>query len=349
MIIGRIFPVENGDTLGAARAFLGGLLEQGAAEALFIPVEMEAGRKTHPDAIREQGELAKSNPLLPVMTENAALALRQAMRREHDARIIAVLRPCEVRAVIELAKRGEIEMERLTIIGMDCLSTFTPEYIESASAAYPDDPAWLTREALRLASQGLVAPEGYRLACLLCDHPAADYQAAHVQIGLVGVDTTQLLVLADEIIDARLELEKLTARKATEREMGEREMALTQMGKRRRDAARRELQALGLIDGHQGVVRGYMDKCTLCGKCLDVCPVCSPELREAFKQGKQVFVAAFIDQSERLVSCSTCGMCQATCPEGIPLCAISYVLAQPIRDRMSYAPGRSVDEPLPWG
>lgn len=350
MIIGRIFPVENRDTLGAARDFLGGLLEQGAAEALFIPVEMEIGRSTHPDAVREQAGIARANPLLPVMTENAAVALRQAMRREHDARFIAVLRPCEVRAAIELAKRGEIEMERLTIVGMDCLSTYTPEYIEVTHAAHPDDPDWLSREALRMASLGVVAREGYRFACMLCDRPSADYQAVDIQVGLVGVDTARhLLVLADAETDARLGLEKLTERKATEQEMGEREVVLAQLSKRRQEAARDELRTFGLADGHLGVIRGYLNKCTLCGECLDACPICSQELRQALKQGKQAFIAELISQSERLVSCSTCGMCQATCPEGIPLCAISYALAQPIRDRMSYVPGRSANEPLPWG
>jgi formate dehydrogenase subunit beta len=350
MIIGRIFPVENRNTLGAARGFLGGLLEQGTADALFIPVEMEIGRRTHPDAIREQAGIARANPLLPVMTENAAVALRQAMRREHDARFIAVLRPCEVRAVIELAKRGEIEMDRLTLVGMDCLSTYTPEYVDATSAAHTDDPAWLTHEALRMASLGVIAPEGYRSACLLCDRPSADYQAVHIQIGLIGVNSTQhLLVLADNETDAHLGLEKLTERKATEREMGEREIVVQQVGKRRQEAARNELGTYGLADGHLGVVMGYLNKCTLCGKCLDACPICSQELREALKQGKPPFITEFISQSERLVSCSTCGMCQVTCPEGIPLCAISYALAQPIRDRMSYVPGRSTNEPLPWG
>jgi hypothetical protein len=41
-------------------------------------------------------------------------------------------------------------------------------------------------------------------------------------------------------------------------------------------------------------------------------------------------------------------MCQVHCPEGIPLSAIQRALSQQIQQRMHYAAGRDVHEPLPW-
>ena len=120
--------------------------------------------------------------------------------------MIAVLRPCEIRAAIELAKQGRLDLTNLILVGVDCLSTYEPDYWTRGNAAHPGQDDWLMGEALKLARTGQVRTEGYRLACQLCERPAADYRAADVLIGLVGVPNQErLLVLADEAKDAALE------------------------------------------------------------------------------------------------------------------------------------------------
>jgi ferredoxin len=191
--------------------------------------------------------------------------------------------------------------------------------------------------------------EGSRLACQLCDRPAPDYRAADVLVGLVGVDTDEkILILADEATDARLGLDRLTDRPATERETVDREVTVWRLSERKREAAQRKLEALGLADAYPGVIMGYMQKCTLCGDCLDACPQWSDELRGALSKGREAFVAALVNESVRLASCSGCGMCQAHCPEGVPISAIIRSLSLQIQRRMHYAAGRDVKEPLPW-
>jgi len=43
-----------------------------------------------------------------------------------DRHIGAVMRPCEVRALVELAKRGRANLANLTVVGIDCLGTLEP-------------------------------------------------------------------------------------------------------------------------------------------------------------------------------------------------------------------------------
>lgn len=349
MLIGRVLEVKDGRPTAALNAFLNALLESGVAERLFVPVELAEGGEARFQPISNPADLSRAEPLQPVMLENAAIALKQAMTLESHASFAAVLRPCEVRAVIEMAKRDQFDLNRLVIIGLDCASTYSLDYYREMRASHPDDPRWLMGEALRLAQAGRIEPENYRLACQLCDRPAADYAAADILIGLIGVDSSkQILVLANEREDVRFKLHKFTVREATEREMVEREVTMGHLVTRRQQSAGRKLDELGLSDGHMGVIMGYMSKCTLCGNCVEACPVCSEDLRDAFLQGKQAFISAFVNQSTRMVSCSNCGMCHTHCPEDIPLCAISYVLGRQIQTRMHYIPGRSASESLPW-
>lgn len=347
MLISRVLEVQGARPADSLRGFLVRLMDQGLADRLFAPVSAaEGGARSEVVAASAYGSV---DPLVPIMTENSAVALRVAMQAEPERRWLAVLRPCEQRAVVELAKRQELNLDRLILVGVDCLSTFDPEFVAVGAARNPGDPAWLTRHALRLAQAGQVVPSGARLACRLCERPAPDYRAANILIGLVGVKTDELiLILADEVDDHRLALESVTTRPATEREAVEREVTLWRLMERRKEAADRLLEELGLSDAYPGVIFGYMHRCTLCGECIDACPQSSDSLRTALAKGREAFIEVLLNESLRLASCSGCGACQLHCPEGIPLCAISRAMSRQIQQRMHYVPGRDVREPLPW-
>jgi ferredoxin len=347
MLVSRVLEVREEDPATAIRDFLERLMDSGAAERLFAPVVGEGGA-VHGEVLTGKEGLRLVDPLWPVMAEGTARDLTEAMANEPESHFAALLRPCEQRTVIEMAKRGAFPLERLTVIGVDCLSTVDPAYREEADREHPQDRRWLEERALRFAQTGQVAP-GARLACDLCERPAPDYQASQVILGLIGVQTDEkVLVLADEADDDSLRLQRLTERPATERETVDREVTVWRLSERRKEAAEHRLEALGLADGYPGVISGYLARCDLCGKCLEACQLCSGPLREALQQGHDAFVSALINESLRLASCSGCGMCQASCPQGIPLCAISRSLGRQVQGRMRYVPGRDVREPLPW-
>jgi ferredoxin len=249
-----------------------------------------------------------------------------------------------------MAKRGWIDLDQVVLIGMDCIATYPAEGAILESREQEDIQEQLLRECLELARRGVPEPkEGTRLTCRLCERPAPDYRAVDVTLGLIGVDNSRLvLVQAAEEEDERLRLARMADRVASEREAVDREMALWRLCERRKEAADRILGELGLADASMSVIAGYFGKCTLCGECLQSCPMCSEELWSALRRGRHAFVTAWICESQRLASCSGCGACQGHCPEGIPLSAISRALSRQVQGRMKYVPGRDVAEPLPW-
>lgn len=334
--------------VAALQAFLAGLLRVSSAAKLLAPVVSEPGR-VEPGLIPRGAVLSQVNPLLPLMQVNAAAALRSAARDAPLESMVAVLRPCEVCAAIEMAKHGQLDLQPVIVVGVDCLSTYDPAYWAQGRDEHGDNPDWLVDEALKLAQRGQVRGEGCRLACELCDHPAADYRAADILVGLVGVPSQErLLILADEDKDARWGLEALTDRTATERETADREVTLWRLADRRREVAAARLESLGLTGADPGVIMGYMQKCTLCGECIDACPQWSEELRTALGSGRQAFIDALLNATQRLASCSGCGMCQVHCTEGIPLSAIQRALSQQVQQRSHYGAGRTVHDALPW-
>jgi formate dehydrogenase (coenzyme F420) beta subunit len=341
MVVARVLTVEEAKPEAAIREFLAGLLESHAVDGLVVPGAGEGGAAF--TIARDRASLRDYDPLTPRMHTNAAHDLPQALA-QGQARLAAVLHPCETRTVVEMAKRGLIDRARLVILATDC------GFAQAGPA--PDDPQALDlvrRQALACASAGQAAPKEARLACRLCERPAADIESADVLLGWIGLDPDErLLLIADEESDERLGLAQLAQRSATEREAVDREMALWRMADRRKKAAGELLEEIGLSDGHPAVVAGYLSRCTLCGDCVEACMLASDDLRAALKQGKTVFVQALLTEAQRLASCSGCGFCQVSCPVDIPLCAIAYAVGHQVQSRMHYTPGRSVEDPLPW-
>lgn len=341
MYVARVIAVEGSQPQEVIRGFLGGLLDSGLADGVFIPATGEPFSGGRVATTREA--MLPYDPLSPVMLANAARDLPHALG-QRTGRLAVVLHPCETRTLIEMAKRGAIDRQRLLILGMDCGFAQAGPLPEDSQARDA-----LSRQALACASAGLPAPAEARLACRLCERPAADVESADVLLGWIGLDPQEkLLVIADEEVDRAFGLEKLTGRCATEREAVDREMALWRMADRRKKSALELLEDLGLADGHPAVAAGYLSRCTLCGECLNACALASDDLRRAMQQGKTVFVQALLNEAQRLASCSGCGFCQVSCPEDIPLCAIAYAIGHQVQSRMHYTPGRSVEDPLPW-
>ncbi len=349
MIVGRVIEVQGSDPVGAVRVFLKALLDNRIVDIILAPIEMTAESAPRHQVISGAEMLGTINPLLPLMAENAALALASRIAEEPRATFGAVLHPCEVCALIEMAKRGAVDMNRVVVISPDCPATFDERFYRSVSASRPDDPHWLMNGALRFARMGEIAPYRYRTACQMCSRPAADTPAAAILLGVFGVDAFEkILVLADEADDARLKLHKVTDRQATEREIAEREIALWRLSSLRAEAAARKLGELGLAETGADAITALLGQCTLCGACLDVCPICDQDLREALDKGRDSFFEAIVVHNQRLASCDGCGMCELHCLEGIPLAAINRALSRQVQAQLNYVPGRDVNERPPW-
>lgn len=352
-------PVENGDTLGAMRGFLRSLLESGAVEALYVPLEADGGAVI-PALVTEPARLDKADPLAPVMPINSARAISALTDKQAPARIGAVLRPCEVRALIELVKLQQASLEGVTLIGLDCPGTFElTDYVaqrQSGGAALGD--------YLAKAKEGLDPTLGeiaLRPACQMCIHPVPENMTIHLQ--LIGVDAGQgIPVTIPDDLAAKLGLTESSA------PTNGRQAVVQRLVAAHSQVRERELTAVGTKMRSNGGLAGLFATCIRCHNCMTVCPICycktclfktasfdhKPDhyLTAARRKGavrmlSDTLLFHLTRMNHMSASCISCGMCTSACPSDIPVGTIFSAVGSQVQAAFGYEPGRSLEEPLP--
>ncbi len=374
MAVQAMLQVKDGDTLGAVRVLLKTLLDRNLVDALLVPLEVPSADQVTPILTRQAAQLDTANPLAPVMRVNAAAVIARLQRDETAStlgsagRIGAVLRPCELRAAIELAKVGRIDLSRLLLIGIDCMGTYEASDYAQIARASQDSP---TDEMMRWTRQGPIAPYRLRNACQMCEHftaevanPATRKGNADVAIGLIGMNVRErLLVQASDEVASKIHL---GATEANGREKAVARLAAIRH-QRREEALAQASQLLSDLPALMGLAA----PCTACGECQDACPFCNTNAflpkpakephtdrvrtwpktegpQHATREQSVGFFGELISVSRRAASCVSCGMCESSCARHVPLTAIQGVLGSKIQQEFKYVPGRRADERLPW-
>ena len=362
-----IFPVENNDALPALRGFLRRLMESGAIEALLVPLETGDGM-VQPALVTDPALLEAANPLLPIMPINNARAMSALTGKHAPARIGAVLRNCEIRALVELVKLQQASLEEVLLIGVDCPGTY--DLADSmAQGVWNKEQRPVSMAAFLSAAHEGKAPElpslALRPACQMCIHPTPE--KADVQIHLFGADTTVgLAVTLNDELAGKMQLPPAPAGEAWNPEQGRE--AAGRILAMRRQVREKELEAVRTRMTSNGGIAGLFAACIRCHNCMTACPICycktclfktasfdhepSFFLNAAHRKGAQRMLGdTLLFQMTRLnhmsASCVSCGMCTSACPSNIPVGAIFSAIGEQVQAAFEYTPGQSVDDPLP--
>jgi formate dehydrogenase subunit beta len=354
MNVNRVLEVRNGKTLNALRQFLTTLWEQNEFDLLLAPVESNDLSGVSIQTIEDRRDVDRINPFAPVMLSNAARFTSQSIQDRPDKRIAAILRPCELRAFIEIQKRKKIllDPDSVLILGVDCVGTLPFEVFARENEA--KSLAELTEDSLQNAAQGGLRPQRFRTACEVCDWPAPC--GADITIGSIGVSTEHfLLVIArDETIDTRLGLNTAAPTNASEYQVSHRETVVGAIADMRSGMRKK------LVEDMQGSFRfndlasflAWFTNCSLCGKCLDACPLYEGEFASLLglpgkgKAGKAP-LAELVAMSRWLASCAGCGMCEESCNCNVPITLLISALSHRVRSELQYRCGDPTQR-LPW-
>lgn len=364
-------PVLEGNTTEAIQRLLVSLLESGLVNALMLPMRTPAGNVT-PALVSDPQLLSAAEPLAPVLPVNGATLAGKLSVREPRARIGVLLRACELRALIELTKMQQASLDKLVLISMDCAGTYSVPEFQRRSAEKTGTQLWqeLTETATRKPEQPVSA---LRQACQMCEQPA--YEGAQINIHLFGTDYQQYLDI--EIVDdlGAILSGKLESQPSTESQHQVVIQKLVAARSEVRDAEfARIRQRLGDTgaDGSNSpqaeTLPGVFAACIRCHNCMTVCPICYCKTcvfkSEVFDHEPMQFINwarqkgayrlpadTMLFHMTRLnhmgLSCVGCGMCTEACPAELPVGMVFRAIGQRLQQTFDYAPGRSLDEPLP--
>ena len=352
---GAIFPAEGGTEVGILD-FIKQALRKGCFDAVLISAKTPEGDSFAYLLIQDETLLKDALPICPIMPVQGAKALSSLTRLgKGKKRIAAVIRPCEVRATAELFKLGQVDLENIFLISIDCPGALP-------LADWVKDP----KKAEEVFSEVLKggASDSLRPVCQVCDKFSTT-GGEDLHIGTLGTKSGSIFLIPnspkgkDILDDIGVSVEEDMS------QWQETVNGLTEGRRKKREQAQKEFGAK--VKGLDNLLDTF-SKCINCHNCMRVCPICYCQ-QCFFDSGNMKF--AFDDYLKRAeatgglrlppetllfhigrmlhmsLSCVSCGACEDACPTSIPVSQVFSLVAESNQEAFEYVPGRSMDESPP--
>jgi formate dehydrogenase subunit beta len=353
-----------------------------ALETNFIDLALVVKKKSVYEGIpvltNDPKEVKESAGSLHGVPINLAQYVLESMP---DKRIGLPTKPCDARGIIELAKRKQINLENVYLIGLNCGGTLHPLRMrEMARAAnlFGIDPDSVQREEItggqlfleyeeegEEKEQGIKIDEierqgrGRRDACKSCTTKIpvmADLACGNWGVPQ-GEKKTFVEVLTEKgaaILNNAVSSGAIEVEDAPEKGIELRKKIEASMQK----LAERWKEVLDpLIDLSPSERFAFyteeLQRCIHCGACREVCPVCACdedakclELNEE-NDAYAISMYNLIRIVHLMDSCIHCGQCDEVCPVDIPLTLIQRRFSERMQRHLEYTPGLDVTQTPP--
>lgn len=335
-------------------------LEKECFGALLIPVKVPAGDSFTYLLLKDTELLGRASPLPPIMPVQGARALYRLTRLgKPKNRVVAIMRPCEIRGAVELFKLEQVALENIFLISIDCPGALPlKDYLKN-----PEQSETIFKRAIESWESEAVRP-----VCKTCDRFSIigekDGVPTDIHIGILGQKRGIFLIPTS--LRGKEALEKLGITAEEEMENWEAKIKeLEEKRKKKKVSTQQELKPR--IEGPDKLLEVF-GQCIGCHNCMRVCPICycrqcyfdsealklSSEnyLMRAERKGGLRFPSDTLlfhlgRMSHMILSCVACGTCEDACPVSIPVAQIFSLVAERTQNLFNYVPGRNMDEPLP--
>ena len=327
------------------------LLESKKVSAVFSLRKVNKKGSVDYGLISDVNKLDEIAPLHPVMPANAGQLLGRFTPM--DKPVAAVVRPCEFRAFVELAKREQGKMNNFLFITYSCGGVFTlkdnaEDKIKNKLYGYWD------------SVKNSTIPEGVRNACRSCENIAP--LNSDIFISLIGEENGKIHLNSEKA-------EKMLEGFEIETENAKFDITILDTILKERAAKKKEV--FSKIDTKESGLDGLIDifgKCIGCHGCNTVCPICyctlcdfdsfnydyntpimEKELTEkgALRLPPDTLFFHLGRLSHMSFSCVGCGMCSDVCPASIPVADVFNKIGEETAGMFDFVAGRDVEEAIP--
>jgi formate dehydrogenase subunit beta len=362
-IISKI-AVKDQDLVGGLKDFFKTLLKKGGIDALLVSQHLPMKDTVMPTLVTDPEKLTGTDPLAPVFPINAAKIVSKLTRKESGAKIAVVLRPCEIRAFIELVKLKQGRMDEVTLIGIDCLGSY-------GNVDYPRFSGENGAESTNSFCQKALRGEGTAFddfdispACKSCDHPVP--VNADLLIGIYGTDLKDHVIAIANTSKGEDLLQNLDLPRGSE--PADRKKVIVDLLTKRIEYRDRMFEETSEATSDINKLTAYLANCVNCYNCRVACPVCyckecvfvtdvfdhepSQYLRWAKRKGilkmpNDTIFYHMTRLAHMSTACIGCGQCSNACPNNIPVMEIFRTVSSYSQKAFDYEPGRSIDDEPP--
>jgi formate dehydrogenase subunit beta len=348
--------IKETDPAAAVRSLLQKLLSEKLVDAVLTTAPTPYSPLPMPTLFTDPEKMEAVDPLAPAAPFNAARQAAIVARHPDRYRLALVLRPCELRAMIELVKLNQCELDNMTLIGIECYGRMeNRDFLEQAARTDSITRAFLDGSDLK---------EKITRTCQTCDR--FQPQGADLNICVFGNHEGGIGIAAESENGSNLFSDmglKPTDPPADREERIRKILEKRQGAKARLISQTRE--RLQPIEQFEKVIAN----CLNCHNCRIACPVCycrecvfltdvfahKPEIllqraerRGLVKMPTETTMFHLTRMAHMSHACVECGHCSSVCPSDIPVADVFRTVAGETQALFGYEPGRDVNEPIPF-
>lgn len=367
--------VDRAENGGAVTALLKFALESKQADAV-LAVKARGGNRYDgiPVLITDPQEVIGTAGSLHCASPNIARFLKEYLDGAANLKIAVVCKPCDSKAIIELAKRMQVNLDNLLLIGINCTGTLPPAkakmMMEEEFGVDPldvigediednkliirlKDGSEKERDLAELEERGY----GRRENCRRCETNIPTM--ADVACGKWGTKDKQTTFVevcsgkGSDLIEEAVKAGIISVEKADD--------AAVDMRKKEDEAAidaARNWQEKDFTRFKQMSSEerfdywfGQFNQCIKCFGCRDACPICY--CKDCILEADRGLVSGgevppdpmfpMVRAVHVMDSCVNCGQCQDACPMDLPLSLLIFMLNRELADIFKYEPGMDIN------
>ncbi len=302
----------------------------------------------------------KDFPLTPLIafgyarTDSASKYLHKSVAGAMNEKVGLIARPCDTRALIELAKIKQVNLDNLFIIGIEDRGML-PKAGREMRAIKDVDATKIIKE--KVGDKGLIvmmedgSTKELNLTvaenCLRCYRKIpviADLTVSDLGIP-VDSDEIILKVYSDKGSDI-LDKSGVKTKALPDKEKKAHSDKFNEIIEKAKEKRAKDLEEWDKISQEEKITE--LLKCTACGICIRGCPVCYCIDCILTKKKKEKKIDNVTYQLTRIAHdadrCVECGNCDNNCPQNLPLSLYFQSLNETFKEKFHYEAGISLDD-----
>ena len=287
-------------------------------------------------------------------TDSAAKYLHKSVQGAMNEKVGLIARPCDTRALIELAKIKQINLDNLFIIAIED-RRMLPKAGRDIKKMKDVDPTKIVKE--KVGDKGLIVKlddgntKELNLSvaenCLRCYRKLPVIADLSVTDLGIGIDSDEIILkVYSEGGNSVLEKSGISKKPLPDDIKKAHTQKYEDIIAKAKEKRAKDLEEWANVPQEEKLER--LKKCTACGMCIRGCPVCYCVdcIIMSKKKGKTIDNVSY--QLTRIAHdadrCVECGNCDNNCPMNLPLSLYFQSLNESFKEKFNYESGMSIDD-----